>query len=55
MCASHSVLNRPERRNESKVDWVTILISVTRSMWARNRVRRSNGPPASLIVELAEL
>ena len=51
MCASHSVLFRPERRNESKVDRVTILVRSSRKVTAR----RSNGPPISLVVDLAEL
>jgi len=51
MCASRSVLNRPERRNESKVDRVTILMRSSLVV----TVGRSNSPPISLIVDLAEL
>ena len=51
MCASHSVLLRPERRNESKF---AKLRSVRgHSSWVT--VRRSNSPPIPSINGLAEL
>jgi hypothetical protein len=49
MCASHSVLIRPERRNESKFDELRSLPGHSVA------AGRSNSPPVSPFDDLAEL
>jgi hypothetical protein len=51
MCASHSVLFRLERRNESKFAKLRSSFSYS----SRVTVGRSNSPPISLIDDMAEL